>query len=644
MKKSTLLRSAVLAGAAAVCSTSASAQETQAEVKEADIIVTASRSGDSVPRSLVAASVSVIDSEDIEQRQIRQISDVLRDVPGIAVNEVAGLTQLRLRGAEGNHTLILIDGIEVASPFYGEFDFGTLIADEKARIEVLRGQQSALYGSDAIGGVIDYRTMTGAEAPGFFARAEVGTFESFAGAARFGGKSGAFDYVLTSALTSTDGTPNARGGTRNIGRDSASIGFIANAEASDGLSFSLVARYAHNDGEFNNSDFDATSPNFGLTIDSPGTNFENRSVFGRFGAELDPLDGKWTHRLSVQFANTDRRTFSGGAPSSGNRGERLKGSYETTLKLESGPLEHRLTAALDIERERFRNDDPSGFAFAGERQVDNLGLVAQYELLASDKASFSAAIRHDDNDLFANATTYRVQGAYWAGSDTRVHAAYGTGIKNPGFYQLYGFVDGRFIGNPNLTPEESEGWEAGLIQEFAGDQAKLGLTYFSSRLKGEIFTTFPAPDFIATPANRTSLSKRKGVETWLEVELDTAWKIDASYTYLHARENGVEEVRRPDHIASAALNWQSPDNKTGVTLVGRYNGVQQDFAFTDPSFVPVTVRLDDYILVNLNARRDIGNGLQLFGRVENLFDENYEQVFSFVSPGISAHAGIRGSF
>jgi len=165
-----------------VCSTPVSAQETQANVKETDIIVTASRSGDAVPRSLVAASVSVIDSDDIEQRQIRQVSDVLRDVPGIAVNEVAGLTQLRLRGAEGNHTLILIDGIEVASPFYGEFDFGTLIADEKARIEVLRGQQSALYGSDAIGGVIDYRTMTGAEAPGFFARAEVGTFESFAGA------------------------------------------------------------------------------------------------------------------------------------------------------------------------------------------------------------------------------------------------------------------------------------------------------------------------------------------------------------------------------------------------------------------------------------------------------------------------------
>src|SRR3982750_927261 len=130
------------------------------------IVVTGDRSGEGVPANQIGGSVTVIDSEAIERRQVRDLSDVLRDVPGIAVASTPGLSQIRLRGSEANHVLVLVDGIEVSDPFFGEFDFSSLQADEASKVEVLRGQQSAIYGSDAIGGVVQYITASGREAPG----------------------------------------------------------------------------------------------------------------------------------------------------------------------------------------------------------------------------------------------------------------------------------------------------------------------------------------------------------------------------------------------------------------------------------------------------------------------------------------------
>ena len=606
------------------------------------IVVTGTRSGDGVAKELAAGSLTVIDSGQIINRQVRLVADVLRDVPGIAVSVTAGQTQLRLRGAEGNHTLFLIDGIEVSDPFFGEFDVGTLIADDTAQIEVLRGQQSALYGSDAIGGVIHYRTLTGAVDPGLSARIEGGSFNTINGAARFGGMSGDFDYAVTASLASTDGQPNARGGTRDLASDNRAVSFIGNLQATDNLKFGIVSRYSENSGDFNSSNSDPASPLYGQIVDTPGRRFENDGLYGLVKAELDLMDGVWSHRLSAQFADSKRRSYSSPTQSSQSSGKRLKGSYETTAKLTHGTIEHRVTFAADLERETYRNGDPS--AFTGEKSSENLGLVGLYELLAGDRASFSAAIRHDDNNRFANATTYRVQGSYLLGTGTRLQAAYGTGVKNPGFFELYGYFDGVFIGNPDLTPEKSEGWEVGITQEFLDGAGTIGATYFQSRLKDEIFTTYPPPTFTATPANRTTLSKRNGVESWLDIDLNESWRINGSYTYLRARENGVQEVRRPNHIASLAIDWHLPDNKAGLTLVGRYNGSQHDVAYTDPSFIPVDVRLEDYLLINLNGRVEIARNVELFGRVENLLNERYEQVFSFVSAGRSVYAGIRGQF
>ena len=645
----TLLSSAALAAlllpATAFAQVAPDPVPAQATDDTSSIVVTGIRSTVTPLRAdQIGGSVTLLDADALDQRQTRTVSDILRDVPGVAVSRIPGQTQVRLRGAEANHTLVLIDGIEVSDPYAGEFDFGTLIADEVARVEVLRGQQSAIYGSDAIGGVIQYITLTGREAPGISARIEGGSFGTVNTAARIAGVSGTFDYALSGTLNTTDGTPNARGGTRNLGNDSGAVSFKSTWSPASNARVTAVARYARTQADFNDSDSNSASKTFGYTIDTPGAHFINEAVYGLLRGELDLLDGKWTQALTGQIADTTRNGYGATARTYGDTGQRLKGSYESTLKLNQGALRHQFTVAVDIERERYRNTDPTGFAFTGRRQVDNVGIVGQYDLTLGEHAAFGASLRQDLNNRFQDTTTYRVQGSYRFDSGTRVRAAAGSGVKNPGFYELYGYSDGRFIGNPGLKPERSEGWEAGIEQSFVDGHVLIGATYFDSRLSDEIYTTYPAPNFVATPANRTTKSRQHGVEAFLNARIGTAWRIDAAYTYLHARENGMEEVRRPSHIASVALGWRAPHDRFGFTAVARYNGDTSDVAFTDPSYVPVTVRLHDYVLLNLNGDVKLTKHFALFGRIENLNNAHYEDVFSFANPGRAVYGGVRARF
>ena len=597
------------------------------------IIVSASR-GQSVRLEDYAGSLSIITDDDMDARQVRDVVDVLRDVPGVAVSSVAGQTQLRLRGSEANHVLVLVDGIEVSDPFAGEFDAGTLQAEIGSRIEVLRGPQSALYGSDAIGGVIAYDS---GHIDGFSARLEGGTNNTINAATRIGTSGERWQASLSGVVVSTDGEPNARGGSRDIGRDSYTLSGKGSVAIAPDFELRAVGRFVRTEGDFNDSDFDTTSPTFGFVIDSPDTRFESEAIYTLVGARLETLDGSWTHDLSGQIADIARDTFGPFGRTSGSDGDRLKASYVSAAKLGDG---HNLTLAADWERERFRNDDPFDFAFSGRRAIENVGLSAEYRY-SGPGVDLSGAIRRDINDHFADATTFRLGAGYDVGGSTRLRAAYGAGIKNPGFFELFGFFDGRFIGNEDLTPEKSESWEVGIDQSVAGGALKLSATYFNSRLKDEIFTTFPAPDFVATPANRDTLSKQKGVELSASAQLGPQVTLDAAYTYLDAKENGVEEVRRPGNIASAVLTWRAPGDTGSATLIVRHNGATDDVAFTDPSFIPVIERLGSYTLVNFAAEAKLTNRISAFGRIENLFDENYEQVFSFVSPGRTAIAGLR---
>lgn len=632
------------------------------------LVVTSSRSGDATPSDLVAASVTVIDDQAMRDRQVRVVSDALRDVPGVAVSRagaVGGMTQVRLRGSEGNHTLVLIDGIKASDPFFDEFDFGTIIADEAARIEVLRGQQSSLYGSDAIGGVISYTTLTGAEAPGMRLRFEGGSMGTYAGGARLAGVTGDIDYAVSASGLRTDGYPVAVGGRRDVGSDSAGASAKLIWAATPDLKVTAVGRYSYTDADTADSDPDSTNRTFGLTVDSPGVHYVNQAVYGLVRAELASLDGRWTNAVSAQVADTRRSNFDvanafappAGQPivkASGDHGGRFRESYESAYRFGDDHLKQRVTVAFDAEQTTSQTTvSPSG-AFTGKEHINDTGLVGAYDLTVDDRASFGASVRHDWNNRFADTTTYRVQASYRLDEGTRLHAAAGAGVKDPSFSELFDFFAGRFIGNPNLRPERSEGWEAGVDQRLLDGHAHVGATWFDDRLTDQITTSFATG--VAMPVNLPGTDTQRGAELFADAQLGSDWRLDAAYTWLDAPQTRAvilagkfttfdgQAVRRAKDIASANLTWAPSGQPFSGTLTVRYNGKQNDLAFTDPSFTPVLASLKAFTLVNLNGTWKINEAAELFARVENLFDRSYQEVFSFQAPGRAVYGGVRLRF
>ncbi|NQX95253.1 MAG: TonB-dependent receptor, partial [Erythrobacter sp.] len=507
-------------------------------------------------------------------------------------------------------------------------------------LEVLRGPQSAIWGNDAIGGVIGYNSASGRDLEGFSTLLEGGTNNTINGSARYGAAGNTWDAALSATIVSTNGEPNSRpagGGQRDIGRDSYTVSAKGSVEVASDFTLRAVGRFVRTEGDFNEQDFGFGSPTVGLVIDSPGTSFENEAFSGLFGANLVTAGGDWTHDLSAQFTDANRQTTAPlGFPSS-TESDRFKASYVSSYVF--GRTGHSLTFAADYELEGFNNV----LTFDDRNEVENVGFVGQYRY-AGDNFDLSASVRRDINDRFQDATTFRLGAGYDLRGTTRLRAAVGTGVKNPTLNELFGFFDGAFIGNPDLQPEELTSWEVGVDQRFADGNAVLSITYFNAELDNEIFTSFPPPNFIATPGNRTTESTQQGVEVALFADLGGGFSFNGAYSFLDAEENGVEEVRRPESLASAVLNWSAPGDKASFNLAVRHNGETIDSDFTTGAFPAPVAPLEAYTLVNLNARVQLAEGLSLFGRIENLLDEEYEQVFTFVSPGINAVFGFKATF
>ncbi|RYY32922.1 MAG: TonB-dependent receptor, partial [Sphingomonadales bacterium] len=201
-----------------------------------------------------------------------------------------------------------------------------------------------------------------------------------------------------------------------------------------------------------------------------------------------------------------------------------------------------------------------------------------------------------------------------------------------------------YIGNPNLKPEKSKGWEAGVDQQLLDGKVSFGATYFDTVLTDEIYTDYPAPTYVATPANRATESRQHGIELFASARPFPQLRLDAAYTHLNAKENGVEEVRRPGDIASFNATFSSADERFSTTLTVRHNGRFVDVAYTDPSYAPIRESMKPYTLVNLAARVRLTDTVQLFGRVENLFDTDYEEIFGTATSGIGAYGGVRMAF
>jgi vitamin B12 transporter len=605
-----------------------------------EVVVSASRIP--VPAREAGAAVSVITEEELEDRQVRIVSDVLRDIPGVAVNRsgtMGSLTQIRIRGAEGNQTLVLIDGIEVNNPAGGsEFQFQNLLNAEIARIEVLRGPQSALWGSDAIGGVINIITKSPKKGWSMTARGEGGSCDTMEGLAHIGYGGKKFYLSATVNGFDTEGISIAdedNGNTERDGYRNLTGRFKAGFKPARNLAFEFVGMQV--DSELEN-DFSAAVVN---VIDGDTTS-ETLQTYGLAKAKLTLMNGAWEHIVRATYAKDESEFFDG----SGNNtfsahGKKVKFDYQTNILFATpkfAKAEHTVTFAAEQEKdEQFTN---SGFFGPDTVSVKNYGYVSEYRVALWDRLFLSAALRFDDNDdLFDNAVTWRTTAAYdhkpWG---TRLHGSVGTGVKNPTLFELFGFTP-TFSGNPNLTQESALGVDIGIEKSFLGGKAKADVTLFANWIK----------DLISgagnTAVNLPGTSKTRGMEVTLTAKPHPRLRLDASYTFTHAEDSdGNRLVRRARHIASANARYRFNimGRPATANLGVRYNGPQDDTVFN--SFFPVDIKrveLDGYTLVNAAFSWQVTDRLQIFARGENLLDENYQEVFGYGAPGISAFAGLR---
>ena len=619
------------------------------DIQLGQILVTEGRTPIEAERS--GRAFTIITGAELEASQTRYVADALRKVPGFHVSRAGsfgGFTQVRVRGAEGNHLLVLIDGIEVGAANDGEYDFGGLQVTDIERIEVLRGPQSAFWGSNAMAGVVNIITKGGIR-NGFevSGRTEGGTDGTARLGATIRGGTDVFDAAFSADVRRTDGFNISSFGTEKDGDENLTANGKATWDITSFFTLDGTFRVVNRESEDDAQDFAfPATPTQGLVID---TDRETKTdeLFGSITGTWTLFDGFIEQRFGLKASDTSRENFADGLVTSGNEGNRFNAFYQATAMVATPALansEHRFTGGYEFEREEFRQRPPARNPSQLDTQSRAINaVIAEYRGAFDERFFLNAAIRHDQNDRFEDATTYSVSGAVLIPeTGTRLHASVGTGVTNPSFFEQFGFVPAQFIGNPNLSPESAFGWDIGIEQAFLDDLLVVDVTYFNQDLQDEIQTNFVGGSL--TPVNLTGTSERQGIEVAASVTLFEHLSASATYTYTDATEpNGDVEVRRPEHAASLFVEYAFLEDRARVFLDLIYNGEMEDLEFINAT--PRTrVTLDSYTVVNIGGSYDINDRVEVFGRVENLFDEDYEEVFGFNTQGVTAFAGIRGTF
>lgn len=615
--------------------------------------VTASRNP--IPLWEAGSALTVIDRVEIERRQTPYVVDLLRSVPGLSVNQQGGagkFAQIRVRGAEANQVLVMIDGVEVNDTTRADdFDFSTLTTSDIERIEVVRGPQSSLWGSDALAGVINIITRQAIRAFEANASAEGGSFGTKQFSGGVGHRGETYSLRLGANHLSTGGTNVAVMGDEDDGYRSTSLNAKADWQAHEALRFDASARVTDIRNETDTGAFT------GIPADSDGQT-DTFLAYAAANARASLYDGGWTHWLGGTWSRSDNKDRDLLDGSSGRvQGDKYSVDYQTTIRFATPQLfgaAHSMTFAIDFEERYFKQRGPIVFGLDPNqnRKIDTIGYVGEYRLRFFDETTISGSVRHDDNSDFDNVTTFRVSLSQrlspWG---TVISGAYGTGQKDPTFFDRFGFSAGGFfpfVGNSNLTPEKSKGWEVAIQQPLFDDRVLLGATVFSERLEDEIngfvidFATSTS-----TAENVDGKSHRDGVELFANAALTDSLSAAASYTYLDAnqidRTTGIrsDEVRRARHQGAASLNYTFQNGRGNINAHLSHTGDQDDDIFLPPVFARQRVSLNNFTLFGLSGSWQLNDQLNVFARAENILDDEYQEVFGFQAPGASVYLGVR---
>lgn len=618
------------------------------EITLETVIVTATRV--ETPIEEIASSVTVISSEEIIRKQKSTVPEVLRETPGLNVVQTGGVgktTSISLRGANSEHTLVMIDGVEVNDPITvgRSYDFAHLTVDNIERIEILRGPQSTLYGSDAIGGVIHIITKKGEGKPKIFLSAEGGSFTTLREAAGFSGGNKWVNYSLGLSRTDTNGISAASKKNGNYERDdyaNTSLSARLGITPMENLNIDFLLRYINAKSELDTWVFGVG------VVDDPNYFQKSEQIFLKTQGELSLFDKRWNQKLGFALNDHDRYYKNPKDPQhpfdferSSYYGELMKLDWQHHLKLHKTNV---LTFGFEFEREEGKSRYYSESIWGPDQSVfpkktaHTKGYFVQDEVKLWDRLFGTVGIRIDDHSRFGAETTYRIAPAYLIKeTNTKIKGTFGTGFKAPSLYQL--FAPATLwgpIGNKHLKPEKSKGWDAGIEQSFLGGRVVLGAAVFRNDFKDLIqFESLKGYINVAR-------AKTEGVELTAVGKPVEDLIIQINYTHMDTENKRTDRdlLRRPKNKFNLDLNY-SFLKKGNINLGLTYVGKRDDM---DPSTFTRRVKLDGYTLVNLATSYQLTPTFQIFGRVENLFDKEYEEVKGYGTPGISFFGGIKLSF
>jgi len=600
----------------------------------------------------VAGSVTIITREEIEQRQVKFLSDLLRDVPGFAVSQAGGpgtQTQIRVRGAEANQLLVLIDGVRANDPASSdEFPYQYALTANIERIEIIRGPQSATWGSDAMAGVINIIRKKNADSHYLSGNLEAGSFDTFS-AGLNGGYSGE-SFRVTGGLSyfDSDGTNISRQGSEKDGASNTTANLDLEFDATEALILRFSGQAVDASSDYDDIDFFVT----GLPLDADRVT-ESQQTYLTAEARYAPGQRPFSGSFMINRRDSDNDNFSDGLWSNSTAAETLEIRLRGGWAFGNGAVQnHRINFALERQDVDFSQRGlPSFFGDPNQDQSFSVnGYALEYVGKPLKDFSWTLSGRLDDYSDFDNATTWRLAGSYRLTPGLRLRSSVGTGSKAPTFTERYGFFEDFFIGNPNLQPESSLGWEIGMDTNWWENRSHLQLTWFKQDLQDEINGfVFDSETFLFTAKNRTSDSKRQGLEVVFDTRLSQSWSVGASYTYTDATEKDaagrpVREVRRPKHMASLVANYDFANQRGNLNVNVNYNGKQLDNFFSPVTFTLDRVVIPSFTVVDMAAGWRLTKSLDLTARVSNLLDEKYEEILGFVRPGRAVYAGLRGRF
>ncbi|MEM8493516.1 MAG: TonB-dependent receptor [Pseudomonadota bacterium] len=592
-----------------------SAQESSTtQHKLETLIVSATRLGQDYTET--GSSVSVITSEDIRASGMIYALDVLASAPGVTINQngsFGGNASVRIRGASSEQTMTLINGVPVNDPTSpgGGFNFARIDTENIERIEILKGPQSTLWGTDAIGGVVSITTKAPKEGFGGEVFGEYGSFNTFRGGASISGANEVGDFRLAAVNVSSDGISKAdedNGNREDDPYDSLTITARGGINLPGGARISADVLSTDAETEFDSFTFGAQG-----NVGDGDELSDTEELTANLVAEIPLFDGRLDNLVLLGYSDIERENFTDGVSSFAAEGERVVYRYQGTLAVND-----RNRLAFGLEREDLEaNDD--------DTTIDGQFLL--FETRAVDQLTLTAGLRRDDHDQFGSETTARFAGAWSISDALTARASWGEGFKAPTLFQTTFFCCGAEAPNADLEAETSEAFDAGLDWSAPDGRMTISATIFQQDTENMIDFDFGIGGYLNIDEVEST-----GFELSGTFALYEGLSLSVDYAYIDAEDgDGNTLVRLPENTGDLTLSYDFGGAFSGSLLV-RYNDSEENTDGTE---------LDSWTRVDLSGRYAWSDSLELYGRIENLFDEDYQQILGYGTPGLSGSLGVR---